>query len=976
MNAPANTLAHPAFEHLRSTPIDSLKITVEEYRHRVTGASHLHLAADNNENVFMVAFRTVPMDSTGVAHILEHTSLCGSARYPVRDPFFMMLRRSLNTFMNAFTSSDWTAYPFASQNRKDFDNLLKVYLDAAFFPKLDALDFAQEGHRVEFTEADNPDTPLVFRGVVFNEMKGAMSSPTSQLWHRLCHHLFPASTYHYNSGGEPADIPDLSWQQLRDFHATHYHPSNAMFMTFGDIPAQQHQQAFESLALSQFKSPGKTLTVSNETRLEKPLRVTEPYPVDEQGDEPKSHVVTAWLLGESASLDDALEAQLLINLLMDNSASPLMAALETSDLGNAPSPICGLEDSMKEMVFVAGLQGCADNSVDAVEALVLNTLEHVERTGFSPEAIESVLHQLEFHRREIGGDGYPYGLQLLLNALTSVNHQGDPVAMLDIDPALARLRQSCEDPKFPVQLLRKWLLGNPHRVTLHLQPDTGMSAREQAAEKARLHAIESTLDDAARQQLVALADALKQRQEQQDDPDILPRVTLADVPSDIPVLEEQAGSIGKAPLSRFAVGTNGLCYAQCLLALPPDLSADDLDLLPLYTRILTEVGVGAQDYLAIQQRQSLHCGGFHASTQIRTALDDIGQTRGYLVLSGKALQRNRRAMLELMQETLARVRFDEHDRIRDLIAQTRSGRENSITSQGHSLAMLAASAAVNPHAWLQHRMGGLASLPFLKQLDQSLADDAIMSRFSQQLQQLHQRCLQQGQRFLLVSEPDSLEAATAELQQAFANSRADTARWMASPSASAIGNTGWTTRTDVNFCASAYPTVMASHADSPALTVLAGVLRNGYLHRAIREQGGAYGGGASHDTATGTFRFFSYRDPRLADTYADFDAAIHWAANTAHDARTVEEAILGVIASLDRPASPAGEAKSQYYQSLFGRDLAFRKAFRAGVLATTTQDLQRVASQYLLGKTPAVAAITNQQRASEIPATDVRLTAI
>ena len=272
MNAPANTLAHPAFEHLRSTPIDSLKITVEEYRHRVTGASHLHLAADNNENVFMVAFRTVPMDSTGVAHILEHTSLCGSARYPVRDPFFMMLRRSLNTFMNAFTSSDWTAYPFASQNRKDFDNLLKVYLDAAFFPKLDALDFAQEGHRVEFTEADNPDTPLVFRGVVFNEMKGAMSSPTSQLWHRLCHHLFPASTYHYNSGGEPADIPDLSWQQLRDFHATHYHPSNAMFMTFGDIPAQQHQQAFESLALSQFKSPGKTLTVSNETRLAKPLR--------------------------------------------------------------------------------------------------------------------------------------------------------------------------------------------------------------------------------------------------------------------------------------------------------------------------------------------------------------------------------------------------------------------------------------------------------------------------------------------------------------------------------------------------------------------------------------------------------------------------------------------------------------------------------------------------------------------------------
>ncbi len=245
--------AHPSFKPIRRETIPSLNLTVEQFEHRGTGAVHYHMAAENSENVFLVALRTVPEDSTGVAHILEHTALCGSENYPVRDPFFMMLRRSLNTFMNAFTSSDWTAYPFASQNRKDFNNLLEVYLDAVFFSRLDPLDFAQEGHRVEFAEADNPDSDLVFKGVVFNEMKGAMSSVSSVLWDTLCHNLFPTTTYHYNSGGEPDQIPNLSYDELQAFYRSHYHPSNAIFMTFGDIPAAQHQSVFQARALDQFE---------------------------------------------------------------------------------------------------------------------------------------------------------------------------------------------------------------------------------------------------------------------------------------------------------------------------------------------------------------------------------------------------------------------------------------------------------------------------------------------------------------------------------------------------------------------------------------------------------------------------------------------------------------------------------------------------------------------------------------------------
>ncbi|MCK5716213.1 MAG: insulinase family protein, partial [Thiomargarita sp.] len=253
--------------------ISSLNIVIEEYEHIPTGTRHLHLAADDNNNAFLVAFLTEPEDSTGVAHILEHTSLCGSKRYPVRDPFFMMLRRSLNTFMNAFTSSDWTAYPFASQNVKDFNNLLEVYLDATFFPNLDVLDFAQEGHRLEFETPHDPESPLVYKGVVFNEMKGALSSPVQRLWQAVHHTLFPTITYHYNSGGEPKDIPQLTHAQLKAFHATHYHPSNAIFMTYGDRSAESHQKVFAERVLQHYQKT-KRLHIPNEQRYDTPQQAT------------------------------------------------------------------------------------------------------------------------------------------------------------------------------------------------------------------------------------------------------------------------------------------------------------------------------------------------------------------------------------------------------------------------------------------------------------------------------------------------------------------------------------------------------------------------------------------------------------------------------------------------------------------------------------------------------------------------------
>lgn len=955
-------MTHPAFELLRSQSIDALKIHVEEYRHKVTGAQHIHLAADNDENVFLVALRTVPHDSTGVAHILEHTALCGSKKYPVRDPFFMMVRRSLNTFMNAFTSSDWTAYPFASQNSKDFNNLLDVYLDAVFFSRLDELDFAQEGHRVEFAEPDNPESDLVFKGVVFNEMKGAMSSIPSQLWHTLCKYLYPTSTYHYNSGGEPEDIPNLTYQQLKDFYRTHYHPSNAIFMTYGDIPAATHQEKFEQQALRHFEKLDEVIAVEDEKRYHAPVNVEEAYPLDENDAddiEQKNHVVISWLLGKTTNLDESLEAQLVSNILLDNSASPLQQALETTDLGQAPSPLCGLDDSSREMAFVCGLEGCKLDDVTKVEALILGTLQQVAEQGVPQEQIAASLHQLELSQREVGGDGYPYGLQLILTGLTSATHRGDPIALLDVDAALDNLRRKTQDPQFIQGAVRKWLLENPHRVRLTLRPDLQMGERIKLAEKNRLAKMKSQLDEKEKQHIIAQTKALQARQLQQDDESILPKVGLEDIPANLHYTPGSHENFHNYPLRRYAAGTNGLVYQQITCKLPA-LTEEQLKVLPFYCICLTELGNGKKDYLATQRWQAETVGSINAFSSIRGAGDDVQNIDAYITLSAKALSRNNNAMNELMQSTLLNARFNELDRIRELIAQHRARREQSITGNGHSLAMTAACSGMSPAAKVAHQLSGLEGISALKVLDASLDDKTSLQNFAESLAEIHQLILQAPKQFLIVGEQEHLDAYRENLQQ----------RWAGDPSndnfvafslseVSEQVREAWITNTQVNFCAKAYPTVPSEHPDAAALTVLGGFLRNGYLHRAVREQGGAYGGGASQDSNTASFRFYSYRDPRLTETLNDFDQSLVWLQETEHPWQTVEEAILGVIGSIDKPGSPAGEAKSTYQAELFGRTREKRELFRNRVLQVTADDLKRVARTYLINENASIAVVTH-----------------
>ncbi len=959
------------FELLETRRIATLNLEFQAYRHTVTGARHYHLACDDDNNAFMVSFPTIPRDSTGVAHILEHTTLCGSDRYPVRDPFFMMLRRSLNTFMNAFTSSDSTAYPFATRNRKDFDNLLQVYLDAVFFPRLEALDFAQEGCRVDFADAGHPEQGLVYKGVVYNEMKGAMSSPVAQLWQHLQADLFPQTTYRYNSGGDPAEIPNLTLQALRDFHARHYHPTQSVFMTYGCFDPLEHQAKFAALALDRFSPVAEAILSELQPPLPAPRSRVVHYAVDDAGDEEQgTHIVWGWLLGETGEPRAMLEAHVLSSILLEHSACPLRHFLETTELARAPSELCGIDDSARQLAFYCGVEGSDQVHAPALEQGIFAVLERVAREGVEASVVEAALDRIEMAQRDVGGDGYPYGLQLMSRVMPGAMYRRDPAALLDIDALLAGLRAEALRPGFVRELIERNLCRNGHRVQVIMTPDRGKRDAERHAEQARLAALHAQLTPAREAEIRAAAEALTAHQARQDDPDILPRITLADVPAgEAPLLGDNRTADGWRTHS-YRRGTNGIVTAHTAVELPA-LDAAELSTLALLAGYLTDFGAGQETYLDTQARRA-RLGQFGASASIRSALGDLAHCRGHLIVTAKGLKRRTAELVTTLTEVLPKVRLDERQRLRELLTQSRADLELSITDRGHQLAMHGAMRGLSSAGWLADEWDGPAHVLALQALDDAVRDsdsaaDALLARFAA----LHARLAGAPADVLLVGEDDALTAAHEALAGLGSGLTASPQVALAQlPGAPAARGGAWFANSDVNFCAKAYAAVPQGAPDAPALAVLARYLTDGFLHPAIRERGGAYGGGASFDSDSGAFVFYSYRDPRLGETLVDFDRALDWLATPAPGA-LLEEAILGVIRGLDKPRSPAGAAVHWFYSELHGRDAGFREQFRQRVLATTVDDLRAAAARYLDPARGVVGVVTHAGEKATIDAMDL-----
>ena len=984
----ADLTLHPAFELIEHRHIEALSMDVLISQHVKTGAMHYHLAHPSDENAFLVGFRTQPMDSKGEAHILEHVALCGSEKFPVRDPFFSMIKRSLNTFMNAMTAADWTAYPYATQNENDYFNLLAVYLDASFFPNIHPLDFAQEGIRVELDSDDKPQ----FKGIVFNEMKGAMSGEIDQLYHAVAHHLFPTTTYHYNSGGDPADIPDLTHTELVEFHQSHYHPSNSVLMSFGNIPVAQTQAKIHDDALIRFAA-GKKHVSRPEKRLSAPIIATDTYTADEAGPDQTHHVV-AWLLPSITDPKQRLALRLLEGVLIEHAGSPLRAYLDSHPLGKAPSPLLGLDDSHYEMVFYTGLRGSNPEHADAVEQGIIDLLTEVASKPIDDDTIETILHQIEIDQRHIGGDSMPYGLNLMLEGFSTAIHDGNPLDVWEVDEHLAWLREQVVDAQWLPNLIKTHLLDNNHRVRVTLTPDSEKSARLAAAEQVRLDTIAMDLNAHDKDILHKQALDLAARQAAPDDLTLLPKVGLEDVPTDISFKQGTQKQIQlsgqESTLFEYEAGTNGLYYYQIVVPLTDAIGASNTaalpvnevinhPLLPIYLSLLSELGTDSLDAYELQAKQAAHSSGVTARISQRTSIDDSQAISSYFVVATRALNRKPEA-IDLLKEVMEHSVFTEHDRIKEILQQRQAGWQSRLASAGHSYALQTASRAMSRQAQLEYVRSGLPALNALKDfLAHATTDDTLWDQLATGLMALHQRLIHLPKHAIIVCEPEQTQRLSQLIVESWEQSGApdvdtpvtlseDTlpsefAKLTLDPSLNGeqesvkalesdpiVEDLAWLVATNVYHNASAYSVPAADHPDTAALMVLAPYLRNGYLHSAIRERGGAYGGGAGYDANACAFKFFSYRDPYCAETFAHFEASIEWLLNEPQTDEQLEEAILGIISGMDKPGSPAGEAIKACFANLHHRGEDWQRKMRAAILAVTIEDLQRVAKQYLQGQ--------------------------
>lgn len=965
------------FELIKTTTLDGLNIEAQQYIHKPTGMMHYHLASDHSENAFMIGFTTQPMTSRGEAHILEHVVLCGSQKYPVRDPFFSMIKRSLNTFMNAMTASDWTVYPFATQNKKDYFNLLSVYLDAVFFPNINALDFAQEGIRVELDEAGKPH----YHGIVFNEMKGAMSGEIDQLYYALVPHIFEKTTYHYNSGGDPRHIVTLTHEDLVAFHKKHYHPSNAVMMSFGDIAADEIQNTVIKEALARFDDveyPAKTERIRpmSEPHRSAPKLVRDTYTSDSVHDN-ATHQVIAWLLPSISDPKLRLAFRLMEGVLLEHSGLPLRAYLETTELGQAPSPLVGLDDSHYDMVFYAGLRGSRDEASEDVLAGVMGVLKEVASRPIADEVIETILHQIELDQRHIGGDGMPYGLTLMMEGFGSAIHGLDPVDVWQIDAHLQWLKEQLSDPMWLPNLIQTYLIDNLHRVQLVLSPDDKKAVRLIEEEQDSLNKLAQTLSDDARAKLVQSAHALAERQAMEDDIELLPKVTLEDIPAQVQFAHGQIQMMminGEAHrLYDYTAGTNGLYYYQLVMGIEDEAILHH-PLLPIYLSLVSELGTDKLSARQFAALQAAHSSGVTARISARTDIHHKNISKNYFVLATRALN-SKPVAIDVLRQVLVDSVFSETERMSEILKQRSLGWQSRLASSGHAYAMQTAARAMNVLSANEYVYSGLPALGALKKFLAQNADshDGGWTALSQSLMALHHQLISLPKSVILVSEAAAKPALMAAITDSLHGLPSFDKSQIAAPApfdelsvlfdelhahaskGSLPKDLAWGTSSNVYFNAKAYQAVTANHPDAPALMVLAPFMRNGYLHSAIREKGGAYGGGASFDSNTASFRFYSYRDPHFDKTFAHFDSAIDWVIESAHDDEQLHEAILGIMAGMDKPGSPAGDAIKACFNTLHGRDEAWQNAMRAKILAVSIDDLKRVARTYLKDK-PAVKA--------------------
>jgi len=970
---PAMTMDEAAvtygFEKIKTEFITEYNSEATLFRHVKTGAEIMSLTNDDENKTFGAVFRTPPANSTGIPHILEHSVLCGSRKYPTKEPFVELMKGSLNTFLNAFTYPDRTCYPVASCNLQDFYNLVDVYMDAVLHPKCvnDKQVFEQEGWHYEL---EDPNEDITFKGVVFNEMKGVYSSPDSVLGRECQRVLFPDNTYGVDSGGDPTVIPKLTFEEFQDFHKKYYHPTNARFWFYGDDEPTERLRILDSF-LSEFERLESDSVIQPQKLFSEPKYVVEKYAASANTDEePKTFLAVNWLLKEDRfDLETELAFSFLNYLMLGTPAAPLRKALESSGLGEALVG-GGLEDELRQPTFTIGLKGVKAENVAAVEKLVMDSLTELKESGFEADAIEAAVNTIEFSLRENNTGSFPRGLSLMLRSMSTWLYDADAFEPMKYTDALASFKarlDAGEDVFAP--LIQNYLLDNPHRVTLELQPDVGLGEKQETEEKDTLKAYRSTLSEDDVLTVINNTKSLKVKQETPDSPEVLacmPALSLSDIPKKSTLLPCDVDESNGATILRHDLFTNDVLYVEAAFELKT-VPADLLPLLPLFCRCLTNMGTDSMNFVELTQKIGRKTGGI----SVYPLINDVrgsDEMVAKLMVRGKTMADKAEDMMELFLEVLQTTDFDDQDRFLQMVLETKAAMEAAVVGSGHSIAASRLSAQNSVAGWVNEVTGGVTYLTFLRTLTERVNADwgGVVS----DLKAIRSAVLSRQGALLNITADEKTMAATDNVMQSFLSSMpekgGDLQTW--SGMLPAV-NEGLVVPTQVNYVGKGADLYKAGYELNGTAYVISKHLGTTWLWDRVRVVGGAYGGFCDFDSHSGMFRYLSYRDPNLLETIKNYDGTGDFLRSLEVDDATLSNAIIGCIGDIDSYQLPDAKGYTSMLRHLLKVSDEERQMRRDQILGTTAKDFKEFAevleSVKTGGKIVAVASADAVAKANE-----------
>lgn len=922
------------FTRVRSQQIPELGTDATIYRHHETGAEVLALASDESNKTFAVGFATYPEDDTGVAHILEHMVLAGSESYPVRDPFFEMIKSSPAGFLNAMTYPDRTIYPFATENEQDYLNLMRVYLDAVFRPRLTRETFDQEAWHLELAAEEGP---LSYKGVVFNEMKGAIADPNRSLFREATAGLFPDNLYRFESGGDPEAIPDLTYEQLLAFHREHYAPSRARFVLYGDVA---HDLALEEIGAYLESAPVFEPLPPPAVQLpfDEPEVIDATYP---SGADAKAFATVNWALPEPEDAAEEIALDVLAHALTGTPGAPLRRALLDSELGEAFTG--GLASYLRQPTFSAGLRGVAPDDVDRVIALVLETLERLADDALSAGDVAAARNTVEFRLREMDVHGGQRGVALAASALGHWLHGRDPVEALEFVAALDTLDdRMAEDPRYLEGLLRARLVENPHRVDLRLLPDPELLETRNLKERERLDTLFAEMDQEARAAAVESTEALARHQQAEERPEaiatlpFLRRTDVSPAPREVPA---ETLEIEGVPVRRYDLDTRGIVY----LDLGFDLRVLPKELLPyasLLGRALLETGTAERTVAELSQAIGRDTGGIDSDLIATAGVDQPGPVRFFL--RGKALGSKAEELCGLLEEILGSAEITDLTRIESLAREEKARRESALIPGGHAYALRRAAAHGSDAAWAREQMEGIDGLAFVKALVDRIETEP--ETVAEELEQVRAKLLARKALVVGVTADDAAwtdaRGPLERLLGTMAPGTATTVTWDRAP---APQREGFPISAQVHYIGASLP---LTDGPLPGSWLAASrYLRAAHLLPKIRFQGGAYGAGDAPDVTGGEMGFYTYRDPNLLASIGVLESTVAELRKAAEgiDDDELEKVVVGSVGKLDPYALPGALGFRCLCRHLAGVDEAVTAARREQLLATERSDFAALA---------------------------------